>query len=168
VDGNAIVPRRALLCLLDHASGAQFDDSPTGWQRDSNTLIRSCFVIPREAMASTKSTRSPSSNVGSQSFIRRNVIAALAPTRFLRSMQAWSWQRRNQYPAAIAGMVGCKNSPPNVACGVAIADSSAAESRIPDEPPYRSICCWWISRTSSSARKRGSTGFGELLTRRAS
>src|ERR1017187_164742 len=56
----------------------------------------------------------------------------------------------------MAGMDGWRYSPPKVACGVAIADCSPPESRIPDDPPYRSICCWCISSTSSSERKRGS------------
>jgi hypothetical protein len=46
--------------------------------------------------------------------------------------------------------------PPNVACGVAIADSSPAASRRPADPPYRWIYCAWISKTSSSDKNAGS------------
>ena len=62
-----------------------------------------------------------------------------------------------QVRRAIAGMEVCRYSPPNVAWGVATADSRPAASRSPDDPPYRSICCSWISRTSSSERNTGST-----------
>jgi hypothetical protein len=45
-----------------------------------------------------------------------------------------------------------------------MADSSPAASRSPGDPPYRSICCSWISRTSSSERNTGSMDLsGEFL-----
>src|SRR5579864_2127341 len=59
--------------------------------------------------------------------------------------------------AAMAGIEVCRNSPPKIACGVATADSSPLGSRRPVDPPYRSICCSWISRTSSSDRNTGSS-----------
>ena len=58
-------------------------------------------------------------------------MAAFAPTRLLPSINAWFWQGWKRYAAAIAGIEECRNSPPNIACGVATAENigSATASR---------------------------------------
>jgi hypothetical protein len=50
--------------------------------------VSSVFASRLESTDKTNSTNSSSLKVGSQSFISRNVIAALAPTRLLPSMNA--------------------------------------------------------------------------------
>src|ERR1700730_10286447 len=55
-----------------------------------------------------------------------------------------------------SGNRGVKELPVERRLEVATADSSPAASRSPGDPPYRSICCSWISSISSSDRNTGS------------
>ena len=63
-----------------------------GWQCNSKSAVNAALSTTPDATDNTTSASSSGSKSGSQSFISRNVIAALAPTRLLPSTKAWFWQ----------------------------------------------------------------------------
>lgn len=56
---------------------------PAGRQCNSNTAVNAVLSTTPDATGNTRSASSSGSKSGSQSFISRNVIAALAPTRLV-------------------------------------------------------------------------------------